>query len=154
MTDSFNHASVVAIEGAGIALIGPSGSGKSDLALRLIDRGATLVGDDYVLFNAVGERLRCFPNPALTGRIEIRGIGIASIPYVSDVPLRLCVELGIEGERMPMSDLRHSIAGYTVPMMSIMPYQASAPIRIEYKIKSIVDADVWPIADQPYGKQE
>lgn len=91
------HASCVARGGAGVVLLGPSGAGKSDLALRLIEHGFVLVADDRV--EIAGGIAR--PAPALAGLIEIRGIGIARLPYLPQVPLALAVTLATAPERLP-----------------------------------------------------
>ena len=69
------HATCVAIGDRAVLLCGPSGSGKSDLALRLIDGGAQLVADDQVVLRAEGGRIVARAPEALAGRMEVRGIG-------------------------------------------------------------------------------
>src|SRR5437763_620964 len=77
----------IAIGGRGVLLRGESGSGKSDLALRLIDRGAVLVSDDYTQVRAEhGRRIASAPG-AIAGKSEVRGVGIATFPAEMDVPL-------------------------------------------------------------------
>ena len=66
------HASTVAIEGRAVMIVGPSGAGKSDLALRLIDRGATLVADDYTNLSRDGDTLVASAPATIAGRIEVR----------------------------------------------------------------------------------
>ena len=87
------HASTVAKEGRAVLITGPSGSGKSDLALRLLDRGFTLVSDDRTILRKDVDRLLAFSPPNITGKLEIRGIGIVEMENVSDVPVALLVEL-------------------------------------------------------------
>ena len=77
------HASTVAIDGRAVLIPGPSGSGKSDLALRLLDRGFTLVSDDQTIVRRDGERLIASAPPTIAGKLEIRGVGI-----VDDGPCR------------------------------------------------------------------
>src|SRR3712207_9591305 len=95
------HASCVAIHGHAVLIAGRSGSGKSDLALRLIDRGADLVSDDYVIVRRVAGRLLASPPDNIRSKMEIRGLGILEFHHVSDVPVCLMVELAAEVERMP-----------------------------------------------------
>src|SRR3954466_2404822 len=83
------HASTVASEGRAVLITGPSGSGKSDLALRLLDRGFTLVSDDQTLVRRTGDRLIASAPAALAGKLEIRGIGIVEMETVKDVPIAL-----------------------------------------------------------------
>ena len=75
------HASCVELAGTGVVLLGPSGSGKSDLALRLIDGGARLVADDRVVVERSGDRLIARPPEAIAGLIEVRGLGIMRVGH-------------------------------------------------------------------------
>ncbi len=70
------HASTVAIEGRAVLITGASGSGKSDLTLRLLDRGFTLVSDDQTIVKKTGTKLCASAPPIIKGKLEIRGIGI------------------------------------------------------------------------------
>ncbi|MDE0940637.1 MAG: HPr kinase/phosphatase C-terminal domain-containing protein, partial [Pirellulales bacterium] len=83
------HATCVAIGEVGVLLRGPSGSGKSDLALRLIEGGAKLVADDQVVLSEVAGSLLASAPAALRGKIEVRGCGILDIPYEKSVSMRL-----------------------------------------------------------------
>src|SRR3546814_4210439 len=78
------HANCVALDGRAILLMGNSGSGKSDLSLRLIDRGWSLVADDYVCLIPSGGKLLAKPPPNIAGRIEVRNVGLVELPYLSD----------------------------------------------------------------------
>jgi HPr kinase/phosphorylase len=91
------HASCVSLSGRGVVLLGPSGSGKSDLALRLIDAGGRLVADDRLVVERRGERLIGRPPAAVAGLIEVRGLGIMRIEHCAATPLDLVVELGGAG---------------------------------------------------------
>lgn len=125
------HASCVALAGAGVLLRGPSGSGKSDLALRLIDGGAQLVADDQVEIEAAGGRLMARPPPALAGLLEVRGIGIVRCPAISAVPVALIVDLepGGPAERMPEPAFE-ALAGVSVRRIALDPFHASAVARV------------------------
>src|SRR3954466_11161909 len=98
------HASTVATDGRAVLITGPSGSGKSDLTLRLLDRGFTLVSDDQTIVRRDGDRLVATPPPTLAGKLEVRGIGIIETPHDSDVPIALIVELSSDVERLPDDD--------------------------------------------------
>jgi HPr kinase/phosphorylase len=93
------HASAVVIDGAGVIILGPSGSGKSALALDLIDhcqlRGlaAALIGDDRIVLALRDGVVFASPAPALAGLIEVRGSGIHAIDHVAQAPLHLAVRL-------------------------------------------------------------
>ncbi|MDT9597741.1 HPr kinase/phosphorylase [Sphingosinicella rhizophila] len=125
------HASCIAIGGRGVLISGPSGSGKSDLALRLIDRGATLVSDDYVLVHAKGGRLVASAPERIAGKIEIRGLGLIHFPALDDVPVCLLADLERPIERLPEPGECTIVAGLSLPVVSIRALEASAPIKLE-----------------------
>ena len=128
------HATSVAIDGLAVVIEGPSGSGKSDLALRLIDRGATLISDDVTLLVRKDGRLRARAPGAITGKIEIRGLGIASVPHMADVPLGLMVRLAADIARMPERRARR-IAGVEVREVAFDAFHASTPIKVEFALR-------------------
>ncbi len=116
------HASCAAREGHGVLLLGPSGSGKSDLLLRLLDRGFTLVADDRVdLVSGVAS-----VPAALAGLLEVRGLGVVHLPYVASAPVVLAVALG-RGDRMPAA-ATHAASGS--PLVHVDPANPSAPQRV------------------------
>lgn len=131
------HASCVAIgtdeaSRRAVLLVGRSGAGKSDLALRLIDRGGVLIADDYTLVRRKDGALLAFPPPSIAGRIEVRGVGIVDLPYVEAVQVALLVELDQPVPRLPEDPLpRRRIAGVQVPMVALTPFEASAAIKVE-----------------------
>ena len=63
-------------------ITGPSGSGKSDLTLRLLDRGFVLVSDDQTIVKRDGDRLFASPPPTIAGKLDIRGIGVVEMDIV------------------------------------------------------------------------
>lgn len=125
------HASCVAIGGRALLIEGPSGSGKSDLALRLIDRGATLVSDDQVLLRAGRGILYASAPATIAGKIEVRGIGIVAMGHVETMPVALLIQLQAEIERMPLETVTRRLAGIDVPVVALDPFEASAPIKAE-----------------------
>ncbi|MGE7207156.1 HPr kinase/phosphorylase [Sphingomonas sp. NPDC019816] len=127
------HATCVTIDEVGILLRGPSGAGKSDLALRLIDRGAMLVGDDYLHVTAEGGTLRAEVPAAIAGRIEVRGVGIVTMPYQSRAMIGLVIDLGEGEDRLPEPE-SVVIAGISLPCYRLNPLPASAPIKVELMV--------------------
>ena len=96
------HASAVAIDGRAVLIGGRSGHGKSDLALRLIDRGAALVSDDYTFVcRRIEGRVVASAPPTIIGKIEMRGVGLIEMETEQDVPVALCVDLDETPERLP-----------------------------------------------------
>ncbi len=97
------HASSVAVDGKGLLILGPSGSGKSALAIRLLALGALLVSDDRTHLTATEDRLtaRC-PAPSIAGLIEARDIGLLAAPHIDSVEIALVIDLAQpETERLP-----------------------------------------------------
>jgi serine kinase of HPr protein (carbohydrate metabolism regulator) len=131
------HASCVAIGDHAVLIEGPSGSGKSDLALRLIDRGARLVSDDYTVLIRSGGALLARAPDTIRGRIEVRGIGIVEMEPGERVPVALVVRLVEQVERMPDVDTERRIAGVTLPELALVPYENSAPIKLELALKRV-----------------
>ena len=124
------HASTVAIGGRAVLISGPSGSGKSDLALRLIDRGFKLVSDDQTLVRRDGERLIASAPPNIAGKIEVRGIGILEVETMSDVAVALLVELTSDIQRLPDDSRQRPILGVDLPLVSIDAMTASAASKV------------------------
>lgn len=125
------HASCVAKDGQAILISGRSGSGKSDLALRLIDRGADLVSDDYTIVRRVGGKLVASAPENIRNKLEIRGLGILEFRNEPDVPVCLMIELSTEVERMPSIPGFIAIAGVQVPSVRLNSLEASAAVKVE-----------------------
>lgn len=129
------HASCVAIGGRAVLIEGPSGAGKSDLALRLIDRGAVLVSDDYTLTQRVGTALIASAPVTIAGRIEVRGLGIMSMAHVDRVAVALIVSIDGAVERMPEGARARKVAGIDIPVVTLAALEASAPVKVEMALK-------------------
>jgi serine kinase of HPr protein (carbohydrate metabolism regulator) len=142
------HATALAIGRAGVLLCGPSGSGKSDLALRLIDDSARpaidrarLVADDQTVLTVKNGLLLASAPPVLLGRIEVRGMGIVTLPgarVVQHVPIALLVDLVAPDavERMP-EPARRELLGLSLRVLALAPFEASAPARLRLALNSL-----------------
>ena len=123
------------IEGA-VLLLGDSGAGKSDVALRLIAAGARLVSDDQTLLSIERGRLMADAPPNLNGRMEVRGLGIMQLEKAPASPVILAVGLVLEGTvaRLPepaFYALPASLqADVKVPLIVLNAYEASTPAKI------------------------
>src|SRR3546814_964990 len=131
------HSSTVSVNGRAVMIEGRSGSGKSDLALRLIDRGAKLVSDDYTIVRRKGKMLLASPPENIAGKIEVRGIGLVEMTHVSDLPVALVVQFFDVVDSMPTTPALRVMAGISIPVMNIPPHASQAPIKAELHIKHL-----------------
>lgn len=127
------NVSCIAVEGRAILIEGIPGSGKSTLALALIDRGATLIGDDGIALERHGKRLWASPPPNIAGKLEIRGVGVVDMPTAS-APLSLVVALGDAGERLPDPTSR-AVAGVAVPSVAFEAGDGMTALRVEWALR-------------------
>lgn len=135
---SLHHASCVEFEGKGVVIFGPSGSGKSDLALRLIDAGGKLVSDDYVEITNEGEILSAHTAPNIAGMIEVRGVGLIKLAYKKSSVLGLALELVCEDaiERLPEEKI-FSENGAEIPLYAFDAFSASAIAKIRLIMRTL-----------------
>jgi HPr kinase/phosphorylase len=128
------HASCVRVGRAGVLLLGKSGSGKSDLALRLIAESACLVADDRTELFVKNGKLFARAPENLTGLIEIRGLGIVEFASVPQTAIMLAVRLGGEGRRLPDPERyappKPLEPAVFPPLIALNGFAASAPARI------------------------
>lgn len=132
-----------AAAGAGILILGRSGAGKSDLALRLIAAGAELVSDDRTELFVRRGRLFARPPKSIAGQMEIRGIGIVNLPHAKQASVLLVVELARSVERMPHAgiyrppqDLRLTRLNWP-PLVKVVAHEASAPAKVMAAVAAI-----------------
>ena len=132
------HGTCVDVAGTGVLLRGPSGSGKSDLALRLIDGGARLVADDRVDLAIEDAGLVASAPPRLAGMIEVRGIGIARVPSVARARVGMVVDLvGDDAvDRLPEPAVC-TLLGVDVRLMRLAPRAASAAAKIRLAVDAV-----------------
>lgn len=134
------HATAVALGGAGVLLRGPSGSGKSDLALRLIDGGGRLIADDQTMLSRDGAAIRMTAPATIAGRLEVRGLGIVTVPTAPAAALTLVVDLADAAmiDRMPQP-ARCRILGLAVPLLTLAPFEASAAAKLRVAVVAAAD---------------
>ncbi len=130
------HGSAVSIDGAGVLITGNSGSGKSDLALRLIDEGAALIADDRVDVRVLDRSLLAAAPETIAGLLEVRGVCIVELSHLNDVPLQLVIDLAppAEIERLP-EPAATTILGIDLPLVRLNPFEASAPAKVRMALK-------------------
>jgi serine kinase of HPr protein (carbohydrate metabolism regulator) len=138
------HGTAISINGHGVLILGESGSGKSDLALRLIDRGAILISDDVVFLETTDKAPLLSVAPNIAGKIEVRGVGIVHVAFIPAAPLRLVVEFVDTPDRMPDDVAHTSIGDYVVPVSKLNPFEQSSAIKVEYALRAVIDGAAWP----------
>ncbi len=148
MNDMLVHGTAVKINDRGVLLRGKSGSGKSDLALILVDRGGTLISDDQVLLAETDGTLVMEPPTSLAGLLEVRGLGIVQVPYEASMHLDLIVDLRprTDIERLPEKQFEE-YHGIKIPKITLHAFEQSTPIKIELmlaKKNTVLDIDVLP----------
>ena len=134
------HGTSVALGGDGILLRGPSGSGKSDLALRLIDEGGRLVADDQTELRLFGDDVSMAAPATIAGRMEVRGVGLLRVPAVASAPLRLVVDLvpstSTAIERLPEPQTCDYL-DRRFPLIQLAPFEASAPAKLRLALRAL-----------------
>jgi serine kinase of HPr protein (carbohydrate metabolism regulator) len=131
------HATAIAIEGRALLLRGASGSGKSDLALRLIDAGARLVADDQSELFRRGDRVIVRAPATIAGLLEVRGVGIFRLDALSEAPVALIADL-VPAENVERLPVRHTetILGVALPLVRVTPFDASAAAKLRLALRA------------------
>lgn len=122
----------VAIGSRAILIEGPSGTGKSALALELIDRGARLIGDDSVLLETRDDALVARPHPHTRGLIEVRNLGLVTLPVCDEARVALLVRLDENAPRFIETAQSAERAGCAVPMVRLWP--AATPLALKAEL--------------------
>jgi len=133
MSELLANVSCVAIGGRGLLIMGEPGCGKSSLALALIDRGAVLVGDDGMALSLEGERVIASPPPNITGLIEVRNVGLITLPTIS-APLALAVRLTRNTQRHPEKPETFTVLGTQLPLIALWPESHVLHLRAEHAL--------------------
>ena len=126
------HGTCVELDGAGVLLRGPSGSGKSDLSLRLItERRGLLVADDQVEIEALDGALMARPSACLAGMLEVRGMGLVRLDHQRTCEILVVIDLreSRDVERMP-EPRRTAIAGLSLPLFQLCARESSAVSKV------------------------
>ncbi|MGH6953596.1 MAG: HPr kinase/phosphorylase [Alphaproteobacteria bacterium] len=125
------HGTAVELDGIGVLLRGPPGSGKSDLALRLIDGGARLVADDRCVLKRERGRIMLSVPPAIAGLLEVRGVGVVAVALTGTARLGLVVDLVADGRvaRLP-GRARCRYLGVPLARLALAPFEASAAAKV------------------------
>lgn len=133
---SLSHqATAVAIAGRALMIEGASGSGKSSLALALIDRGGILIGDDSLLLEAEGTRLIARPHPNTRGLLEVRGLGLLPFLVCEEAPVALVLRLDPAAPRYIEAADAVEIEGVTLPLMRLWPDSLTLHLKAELALE-------------------
>ncbi|MBT3372226.1 MAG: serine/threonine protein kinase [Rhodospirillaceae bacterium] len=142
---SLIHGTCIAIGSCGVLLRGASGSGKSDLALRLLGRtylDARLVADDQIQLSRRGTELWARAPASIAGLLEVRGVGIVRLDALEEARLRLILDLSDAADvpRMPEA-ATCTIDGVDLPLYPCAPFDASAPDKVALLVRAL-DEDI------------
>jgi serine kinase of HPr protein (carbohydrate metabolism regulator) len=134
MTEVLANVSCVAIGGRAVLIRGAPGSGKSALALALIDRGAELIGDDGVTLESRAGRTWASPPPRIAGKLEVRNVGLIDLP-AAEAPLALVVRLDRDAPRFVETASVAEMLRDHVPEIALYPDPATLPLRTEWALR-------------------
>jgi serine kinase of HPr protein (carbohydrate metabolism regulator) len=135
MSEVLANVTCVAISGRALLIRGAPGSGKSSLALALIDRGGELVGDDGVTLERREGRVWAVPPPVTVGKLEIRNVGLVNLP-ATEAPLALVIRLDRDAPRFVEQASVAELLGDHVPELALYPDPAALPLRAEWALRT------------------
>lgn len=132
------HATCVRILETGVLLRGPSGGGKSDAALRLIDAGALLVADDQVDLRCERGRVIARPPANLEGLMEVRGLGVLPVEHLTESEVGIVVDLvpADAVERMPVPRATR-LVDRDVPLIALHPFESSFVAKVKLAVVAL-----------------
>ena len=132
------YGTCIAINGKAVLFRGPSGSGKSDLALRIVEAGGRLISDDQTILVRENDWLVASCPDPISGQIEVRGVGIVPVETIRRAPLSLVLDLvpGEQVERFPELRFCHYL-GVDIPLLNIAPFEISAAAKVRIALTSL-----------------
>ena len=120
-------------------LRGPSGSGKSDLAVRLINEGALLVADDQTILFVENNRMMAQPPAEIAGKMEVRGIGIVRMGPPAIVPVFLLIDMSDPEDVPRMADFAPvELVGHKIPRIHLAPFEMSATAKVKLALRALL----------------
>lgn len=125
----------VSVKGRGLLIEGAPGSGKSSLALALIDRGATLIGDDGVALAMLNGQLLASPAPATAGLLEVRNVGLVPMPFVDRAAIALVIALDPDAPRFIEAAEERELLGLHLPLVRLWPGSPVLALRAEMALE-------------------
>jgi HPr kinase/phosphorylase len=132
-----HHATSVVFCGHGLLLRGKSGSGKSDLALRIMDAGGSLISDDYTQLSVRDGKLFGAPPESIQGLIEVRGVGLLEVPHLASAQLDAVIECESLDEIERLPPLIHTtLEGVKLPLLMLYPFESSAVAKLRAFLQS------------------
>ena len=134
MSEVIANVSCVAVHGRAMLIVGPPGSGKSSLALALMDRGGELIGDDGVTLDEVGDLVVATPPPNTKGLLEVRNVGLMEV-LTTRAPLAIVIRLSPDAERLPLGIGSTNLLGHDIPQVDLYPDTPFLALRAEAALK-------------------
>lgn len=138
----------IAIDDKGVLIVGPSGSGKSLLALQLLQSAklaqlpAYLISDDLVYLARDDAKLILNAPDRLQGQIELRGAGIISRAFKPSATLNVLVEFVDQTERLPDErQLTGVVEGVKVSRVRVMPFPKMSIEQQVFIVRHALDLD-------------